>query len=167
MIKMDNILHVFSLPSHHPFLVALIICSFFLFFLFGNHHHIKMTAAAAASKESKPEDFTGYLKVSQKLPTKSDLAKVANLPILDSKGEATPFSSLWTSQRTMIIFIRHFFCGVRIYLSISLSLDRARPLYALTTRKTPNSPKNRTARNTYAHYAKPCRPPISTLFHLA
>lgn len=65
--------------------------------------------------QSKPEDFSGSLKVSQKLPTKLDLSKLENLPILNSTGESVPFSSLWTHQRTMIVFIRHFFCGVRIF----------------------------------------------------
>ena len=68
---------------------------------------------------TKPEglicDLSGDLKVSSKLPSKSDLAKVADLPVLDAAGKSHTFKSLYAhddQRRTFVIFIRHFFCGV-------------------------------------------------------
>ena len=52
--------------------------------------------------------------VSQTYPTVTDLKRAAELPVYDIKGNAHPFRSLYAdpSQRHLIIFIRHFFCGV-------------------------------------------------------
>ena len=56
------------------------------------------------------------LKVNNKIPSKSDLEKCAELPILDVNKKSLPFKSLYTSEnggrRVLVIFIRHFFCGV-------------------------------------------------------
>ena len=69
------------------------------------------------SKPSGPGgEFTGSIKVSQKVPTAAELRKVAELPVLTAQRESIPFKSLYTSEhdgrRVLIIFIRHFFCGV-------------------------------------------------------
>lgn len=64
------------------------------------------------------DDFTGDLKVSQKPPSRAELESVGDMPVLDADGKTHTFRSLFSSEdqqsRTMIIFIRHFFCGVRI-----------------------------------------------------
>lgn len=69
------------------------------------------------SKPTGPDgEFSGNIKVSQKSPTHSDLRAVDNLPVLDADRKSIPFKSLYDSQenrRVLIIFIRHFFCGVR------------------------------------------------------
>ena len=63
------------------------------------------------------------LKVNNKIPSKSDLEKCADLPILDVNKKSLPFKSLYSSQkggrRVLVIFIRHFFCGVS-YIAVSL-----------------------------------------------
>ena len=69
---------------------------------------------------SKPEgptgDFSGDIDVSSKLPSQKDLENVADLPVLDVDGQSHPFKTLYSTQhgpqRVLIIFIRHFFCGV-------------------------------------------------------
>ena len=73
----------------------------------------------ATTTETKPEgpicDPIGDIEVSNKLPSKLDLAKVADLPVLDAAGKKHTFKSLYAhddQRRTLIIFIRHFFCGV-------------------------------------------------------
>ena len=68
--------------------------------------------------EGPSREFSGNIKVSQKLPTKKDIEKVAELPVLDRTGESRTFKSLHSDPehpeaRTLVIFIRHFFCGVR------------------------------------------------------
>ena len=68
------------------------------------------------------------MKVSQKPPTKAELAKVANISVYDASGKAVPFSSLYhdpsdPDRRTMVIFVRHFLCGVSFSSHPTLPLD--------------------------------------------
>ena len=62
-------------------------------------------------------DFKGNIKVNNNPPTKEDLEKVADLPVLDKDGKKHTFKGLYADnengpRRVLIIFIRHFFCGV-------------------------------------------------------
>lgn len=54
--------------------------------------------------------------VNNELPTEKDLARVGDLLVLDAKGQSRPFKELYNAPhvapRQLIIFIRHFFCGV-------------------------------------------------------
>lgn len=57
------------------------------------------------------------VQVSDELPTRSELERAANIPVLDSDGTSRPFQSLFTGdehigQRQLIIFVRHFYCAV-------------------------------------------------------
>ncbi len=69
------------------------------------------------SKPVGPDgEFSGDIKVSQKPPTAADLRAVDDLPVLDADRHSIPFKSLYHSpdtRRVLVIFIRHFFCGVR------------------------------------------------------
>lgn len=83
-----------------------------------------MMAVSPATKTEKPTEVCGEeIEVSSKLPSRADLDKVADLPVLDVAGNSHTFKSLHSNddsrRRQMIIFIRHFFCGV----SHSLTLD--------------------------------------------
>lgn len=69
--------------------------------------------------DATTQEFQGDIKVSTSLPSKSTLDKVADLVVFDVDGKTTPFKSLyWSdtkeSEKVMIIFIRHFLCGVRM-----------------------------------------------------
>lgn len=62
-------------------------------------------------------DFKGNIKVNNNPPTKGDLEKAADLPVLDKDRKSYNFKSLYADndkgpRRVLIIFIRHFFCGV-------------------------------------------------------
>lgn len=52
----------------------------------------------------------------RELPGETDLAKAGEVMIKDGDGNQIPLKSLWTNkpenERQLIIFIRHFFCGV-------------------------------------------------------
>ena len=73
-----------------------------------------------AACEYRPgENFQGDIEVNNKLPSKSTLDKAADLPVLDKDGKSVPFKSLYWSEasqgkRVMVLFIRHFFCGVSL-----------------------------------------------------
>lgn len=89
-----------------------------------------MVTRAATNPEGVTGDFKGDIEVSNKLPSKGDLERIADLPVLDDVGEAHTFKSLYSTtseaRRVLIIFIRHFFCGVRYSESI-LRANSTRP----------------------------------------
>ena len=62
-------------------------------------------------------EFEGDVNTNNDLPTQDTLKKIENLPILDKDGKSLPFKNLYTgpgvTRRVLIIYIRHFFCGVR------------------------------------------------------
>jgi hypothetical protein len=66
--------------------------------------------------EKEQEDFQGTVHVDNSIPTEKDLARVADLLVLDAQGQSRPFKELYkapgVAPRQLIIFIRHFFCGV-------------------------------------------------------
>jgi hypothetical protein len=48
------------------------------------------------------------------IPEVQTLAEAGELEILDEQGNKLPFKSLYVDRdRSLIVFIRHFFCGVR------------------------------------------------------
>lgn len=73
--------------------------------------------AGAACDYDPSGDFKGDLQVSQALPTNDEVAKCADMLVLGADGESRPFRSLYSGEgvasRQLIIFVRHFFCGVR------------------------------------------------------
>lgn len=83
-----------------------------------------VTEADPTSAPSKTEDVKSTEPVaSDKLPSPETISKSNEYTVLDHKGEKHTFKSLYdgpdSSSRTLIIFIRHFFCGVSNKLHIS------------------------------------------------
>jgi hypothetical protein len=68
--------------------------------------------------QQEQEEFEGTLDVTHDIPTSKDLQKVGDLLVLDAQGKSRPFKELYeaplVAPRQLIIFIRHFFCGVSI-----------------------------------------------------
>ena len=80
-------------------------------------------ASTASSSDPEPEpelDFQGDVLVSNDIPTQDALDKCADLLVLDAQGTSRPFKTLHAGEgvapRQLIIFVRHFFCGVSISL---------------------------------------------------
>jgi len=48
------------------------------------------------------------------LPSQAEVEQCANVPVYSSDGKSHPFMSLYRGGRgkQLIIFVRHFFCGV-------------------------------------------------------
>jgi hypothetical protein len=50
------------------------------------------------------------------LPSATLLSKIASYPVLDRDGKEHKFQDLYAgpdaTERTLIVFVRHFFCGV-------------------------------------------------------
>ena len=60
-------------------------------------------------------------KVTDTPPSKAELARIGETPLYDADGKAHPFQSLYLdpsnpARHTMVIFVRHFLCGVRLRL---------------------------------------------------
>ena|SRR5690242_3500970 len=70
--------------------------------------------------QKEQEEFEGTVNVNNDLPTDEDMRKVEDLLLLDAEGKSRPFKDLYDASgvapRQLIIFIRHFFCGVNTSL---------------------------------------------------
>lgn len=87
----------------------------------GNGHRTTNGNAAKVKTQGTAADFKGDVKVDNKPPTKEELEKVADLTVLDANNKSHTFKSLYADnengkRRVLMIFIRHFFCGVRTSL---------------------------------------------------
>lgn len=72
-----------------------------------------------------PLDFQGSVETNNDLPSIETLRKIENYVVLDRDGKTHPFKSLYTgkhvARRVLIIFVRHFFCGVSFCSSTSIA----------------------------------------------
>ncbi|CAK7233650.1 hypothetical protein SBRCBS47491_008684 [Sporothrix bragantina] len=94
-------------------------------------------AVPADNDKVNPADFKGSVRTDDKLPSKELIKRTADLPILDREGKKHAFKSLYEdfTGRTLVIFVRHFFCGnCQEYLRI---LSEAVPLELLAKAETP------------------------------
>lgn len=61
-------------------------------------------------------DFIGDLDTDNTIPSQALLRQVADYQLLDKDGRSTYFKSLYSgpmvARRVLVIFVRHFFCGV-------------------------------------------------------
>ena len=67
--------------------------------------------------DSKPADFEGELATNNELPSSDLIKQIENYIVLDKDGKSHTFKSLYSGanvpRRVLVIFVRHFFCGVR------------------------------------------------------
>ena len=73
----------------------------------------------AFQRATKPEgptgEFKGDIQVDDTLPNMKMLEKANRLTILDADKKKHTFKSLYAGKgKILVIFIRHFFCGVRL-----------------------------------------------------
>lgn len=69
---------------------------------------------------TKPKDFDGELATTGDLPSREVLDKIKDYIVLDRDGKTHTFKSLYSgpnvARRVLVIFVRHFFCGVSLPL---------------------------------------------------
>jgi hypothetical protein len=91
-------------------------------------------------------EFTGDVDTNNVLPSLEMLRKVQDFTVLDKDGKSRLFKSVYSgsnvARRVLVIFVRHFFCGVS-------SLHSHHPP-SVTNTSVP-----RTAKNTSAHSVVP------------
>jgi hypothetical protein len=63
------------------------------------------------------EQFKDQIDISDNLPDAKTMEQVSEIPIFDSEGNSRPFKSIYSGElaigeQQMVLFVRHFFCGV-------------------------------------------------------
>ena len=98
-------------------------------------------------------EFAGELNTNDNIPTQALLQKIESLVVLDKDGKTVPFKDLYNgpnvARRVLVIFIRHFFCGVSFHPPCTIIHCRA------------NHP-SRTVKNSSAPSPPPSQPPNSS-----
>lgn len=66
--------------------------------------------------KTQPEDFEGELATTNELPSPEKIKQIDDYIVLDKDGRSHTFKTLYSgtnvARRVLIIFVRHFFCGV-------------------------------------------------------
>lgn len=81
----------------------------------------KDRSSAQTDDDVNPLDFQGEVLTSNELPSPETIQRIGDYIVLDRHGKTHTFKSLYTgrnvARRVLIIFVRHFFCGVSPKLS--------------------------------------------------
>lgn len=107
-----------------------------------------------------PPDFHGDVLSNDELPSAETIERISDYIVLDRHGKTHTFRSLYTgrsvARRVLIIFVRHFYCGV-------CHVHSAFPIPYFSFRSSnANSPVHRTAKNTCAPSPPPSTPTRSS-----
>jgi hypothetical protein len=83
----------------------------------------KLNRNSQCSEEGSCSSHGVELESPSKLCTEKEFEEAGNIPIFDAEGNSRPFKSLYTGnqaigEQQMIIFVRHFFCGVSFFSSL-------------------------------------------------
>ncbi|KKA28226.1 hypothetical protein TD95_005411 [Thielaviopsis punctulata] len=72
----------------------------------------QVSSTAPIVDTSKPKDFDGALATTDDLPPNDVMRKIGDLQLLDKNGNPHAFEKIVSgAERTLVIFVRHFFCG--------------------------------------------------------
>lgn len=70
--------------------------------------------------KTPPEEFEGEVNTNNEIPSARTVKEIEDYIVLDSDGRSRTFKTLYSgsnvARRVLVIFIRHFFCGVRFLL---------------------------------------------------
>lgn len=76
----------------------------------------KERAGAPTDDDVNPPDFQGEVLTNNELPSPETIRRIGDYIVLDRHGKTHTFKSLYTgrnvARRVLLIFVRHFFCGV-------------------------------------------------------
>lgn len=80
---------------------------------------------------SKPKSAaSSSIQTEWELPTEAQLSRASTLPVITQSGIRVPFGSLFVNQRTIVIFIRHFWCPLcQDYIASLTSLVDPKQLF--------------------------------------
>lgn len=79
------------------------------------------SAATKVNSIDNTAEFVGDIDTNNALPTPKTLRKIDSYQLLDAEGKTHTFKSLYSgpgiTKRVLVVFIRHFFCGVNISIA--------------------------------------------------
>lgn len=109
------------------------------------------SSSANASSVDTAVDFNGDVNTNNEIPSQKVLRSVEDMTVLDKDGKIIPFKHLYSgpnvTRRVLVIFIRHFFCGVRSHPTFDSFLPPSAPRLC-SLNQTSTDLKSRTAKNT-------------------
>lgn len=88
--------------------------------------HRRSKPASIDIDKTQPQDFDGELSTNNELPSAEVQKMIEDYIVLDRNGKSRTFKSLYMgnnkARRVLVIFIRHFFCGVCLSVMFLLLL---------------------------------------------
>lgn len=86
--------------------------------------HRRSKPASIDIDKTQPQDFDGELSTNNELPSTNVQKMIEDYIVLDRHGKSRTFKSLYMgnnkARRVLVIFIRHFFCGVCLFFFLLL-----------------------------------------------
>lgn len=77
--------------------------------------------ASVQIDKTQPEDFEGEIATTNELPPPEKIKAIDDYIVLDKDGKSHTFKTLYSganvARRVLVIFVRHFFCGVGFTVS--------------------------------------------------
>jgi hypothetical protein len=87
-----------------------------------------MSASAATAPAADDVKVADINKSNEKPPTADVIKKIEDYTVLDKQGQKLSFKSIYdgpdSTGRVLVIFIRHFFCGVSFHIRPHIDLSR-------------------------------------------
>ncbi|EIM83215.1 uncharacterized protein STEHIDRAFT_148818 [Stereum hirsutum FP-91666 SS1] len=68
------------------------------------------------------------------LPTPQTLQEIAKVEVWDEDGNKVPFGSIYGEEKAVVVFIRHFFCGLCQQYTSQLAAVKSEALQAANTK---------------------------------
>lgn len=127
-----------------------------------------------SSKDESSHGDAAATSAHRELPDEKTLAEAGEIMIKDKDGKDVPLKSLWSSNdqndKHLVIFIRHFFCGVRpTHLALSLNRTKQARTQHANTEASPAAtppPELQTIRPSPSRRPPPAQPRHSPHKHL-
>lgn len=123
----------------------------------------------ADDDDVNPPDFQGSVLSNDDLPSPETIRRIGEYTVLDRYGKSHTFKSLYTgrsvARRVLVIFVRHFYCGVSPARCVGPSCICAKQCGKVGARDPERAdmhPPLRTARSTCAPSPPRSRPTLSS-----
>lgn len=119
---------------------------------------------------NEADDFVGDVNTNNEIPGQELLKSVEDMRLFDKECKPVSFKSLYSgpnvARRVLIIFIRHFFCGVRPSLTLDRLPQTPNLLLPSNTRTDPQTELPRISPHSRClHHPRRAPPPPHTHLH--
>lgn len=98
------------------------------------HHPFHSRSESLPANLAKPSSPNPGSHEEWTIPTQAQLTRASELPVITEGGIRVPFGSIFAHQRTIVVFIRHFWCPMcQDYMASLKSLVKPDSLYCRDT----------------------------------